>query len=88
MLSVWFVLNTALMSDGTFAARLAGLLVLWLIPMALVAATLRGSNVPEVARGSTPSHSGSWRSRSSPSRAGTDASDSVRSAGSIPSRPV
>lgn len=51
MLSVWFVLNTALMSDGTFAARLAGLLVLWSIPTALVAATLRRSNVPEVAQG-------------------------------------
>ena len=53
MLSVWFVLNTALLSDGTFAARLAGLLVLWSIPTALVAGTLRRSDVPEVARGLT-----------------------------------
>ena len=53
MLSVWFVLNTALLSDGTFAARLAGLLVLWSIPTALVAGTLRRSDVPEVALGLT-----------------------------------
>jgi O-antigen ligase len=50
VLSSWFVLNTALLSDGTFAARLAGLLVLWSIPTALVAATLRRTDLPEVAR--------------------------------------
>ena len=56
------VLNTALLSDGTFALRLAGLLVPGpLSPTALVAGTLRRSDVPEVARGLTASsHSGSW----------------------------
>ena len=49
-LSFWFVLNTALLSDGAFAARLAGLLVLWSIPTALAAATLRRSDLREVAR--------------------------------------
>lgn len=50
LLSCWFVLNTALLSDGIFAARLAGLLVLWSIPTALVAATLRRAELPAVAR--------------------------------------
>ena len=50
VLSLWFVLNTVLLSNGTFAARLAGLLVLWSIPTALVAATLRRTDLTEVAR--------------------------------------
>lgn len=51
VLSVWFVLNSALVSDGGLARRLAALLVMWTIPTALVAASLRRTELPAVAHG-------------------------------------
>lgn len=45
VLSAWFLLNTALLSDGPLARRLATLLVLWTIPTALVALTTRVSEL-------------------------------------------
>jgi O-antigen ligase len=50
-LSMWFLLNTALLSEGAFAMRLAALMVLWTIPTALVAASLRRHELPAVAQG-------------------------------------
>ena len=49
-LAIWFLVNTLLFSDGALAARLAGLLVLWTIPTALVALSLRTADLDEVAR--------------------------------------
>jgi O-antigen ligase len=49
-LAGWFLLNTLLLSDGPLARRLAGLLVLWTIPTALLALTLRARELPVVAR--------------------------------------
>ena len=50
VLATWFLLNTALLSDGALARRLAGLLILWTIPTALLALTLRARELPVVAR--------------------------------------
>ena len=50
-LSGWFLLNTALLSDGPLARRLAGLLVLWTIPTALVALSLRPRELSALAHG-------------------------------------
>jgi O-antigen ligase len=50
-LASWFLLNTLLLSDGPLGRRLAGLLVLWTIPTALLALTLRSRELPTVARG-------------------------------------
>ena len=47
----WFLLNTALLSEGTLATRLAALLVLWSLPTALVAASLRRADLIQVAHG-------------------------------------
>lgn len=45
LLSAWFLLNTALLSEGPLARRLAALLVLWTIPTALVALTTRAAEM-------------------------------------------
>jgi O-antigen ligase len=50
-LAAWFVLNTALLSDGRLAWRLAGLLVLWTVPTAILALSLRPSDLTGVALG-------------------------------------
>jgi O-antigen ligase len=50
VLATWFLLNAALLSDGALARRLAGLLVLWTIPTALLALTLRARELPAVAQ--------------------------------------
>lgn len=49
-LATWFVLNSALFSDGALARRLVGLLVLWTIPTALVALALSAQDLDAVAR--------------------------------------
>jgi O-antigen ligase len=51
LLSGWFLLNTALFSDGELAMRLAALLVLWTIPTALVALSFRAPDLHAVAKG-------------------------------------
>jgi hypothetical protein len=50
-LAAWFELNTALLSDGRLAWRLAGLLVLWTVPTAILALSLRPPNFTGVAQG-------------------------------------
>lgn len=50
-LSAWFVLNTALLSDGRLAWRLAALLVLWTLPTAMLGLSLRPPDLPGLARG-------------------------------------
>ena len=50
-LAGWFLLNTALFSDGRLAWRLAALLVLWSLPTALLALALRQEELPGVAHG-------------------------------------
>lgn len=50
-LAAWFVLNTALLSDGRLAWRLAGLLVLWTVPTAILAWSLRPADLSGVAYG-------------------------------------
>lgn len=51
VLAAWFLVNTALLSDGPLGRRLAGLLVLWSLPTALVALSLRRDEIPRVAEG-------------------------------------
>jgi O-antigen ligase len=48
LLAAWFLVNTALFSEGRLAYRLAGVLVLWTIPTAVAAASLRRQQLPEV----------------------------------------
>ncbi len=50
-LATWFVLNTGLLSDGRLAWRLAALLVLWSLPTAILALSLRPPDLTSIAQG-------------------------------------
>ena len=89
MLSLWFVLNTALMSDGTLPRALRGCSSSGVSRRPWSPPRSAAPTCPKSPGADRPSHSGSWRSRSSPSpESAPTASDLVRSRNSIPSRPV
>ena len=51
VLATWFVVNAALFSDGPLARNLVALFLLWTIPTALVALSLRLDDIAAVAHG-------------------------------------